>query len=174
MDRAAHHFEQPYTEVENEAMIAYLSGAMEQAADEGAFWREKMTLWLKTELNHDVIDPLQSSRSLVHDHKAHQYRDWKITDPDRFVDFVRKAIDLDLDNVMNNSDYIVCLWNEAVLKGGGTHGEVTMAYFAGKPLYLVCALNIVDLSGWIMACATHIFPNVATLQKFLIETYKGC
>ncbi len=154
-------------------MITYLSGAMEQAADEGALWREEMTRWLKTELNHDVIDPVISSQLLVEKHEAQNYRDWKFSDIQRFVEFVRKAIDLDLDNVINNSDYIICLWNEDVMKGGGTHGEVTMAYYKNIPVYLINQVPVKDLSGWIMACSTQIFNNFSELKSFLAETYKN-
>ena len=38
-------------------MIAYLSGAMENAKNEGSEWRNEMTIWLKEKLNHSVIDP---------------------------------------------------------------------------------------------------------------------
>ncbi len=152
-------------------MIAYLSGAMEQAADEGALWREEMTRWLKTELNHDVIDPVVSSQSLVEKYQAQDYRDWKLSDPERFMKFVRKAIDLDLDNVINKSNYIVCLWNRDVMKGGGTHGEVTMAYHKNIPVYLINQVPIEELSGWIMSCSTQIFNNIFELKSYLLETY---
>ena len=33
-------------------MIAYLSGAMEFANDEGALWRNELTIWLKNTINH--------------------------------------------------------------------------------------------------------------------------
>ncbi|GIS36202.1 MAG: hypothetical protein Ct9H90mP7_2100 [Candidatus Neomarinimicrobiota bacterium] len=38
-------------------MIAYLSGAMEFAEDEGAVWRKELNAWLKSELGHSSIDP---------------------------------------------------------------------------------------------------------------------
>lgn len=154
-------------------MIAYLSGAMEHVADEGAHWREDLTRWLKKELNHDVIDPVLTSQSLVEKHQAHEYREWKTSDPQQFVQFVRKAIDLDLDNVINNSDYIICLWNSDVMKGGGTHGEVTMAYHTGKPVYLINKVDEKDLSGWIMSCSKNIFTEFSELKSFLKETYSN-
>lgn len=152
-------------------MIAYLSGAMEQAADEGALWREEIARWLKTELGHDVIDPVVSSQLLVEKYEAQDYRDWKFSDIQRFVEFIRKAIDLDLDNVINNSDYIICFWNEDVMKGGGTHGEVTIAYYKNIPVYLVNQVPIEELSGWIMACSTQIFNQFSELKSYLLETY---
>lgn len=152
-------------------MIVYLSGAMEHVADEGAGWRDEMTIWLKEHLDHNVIDPVITSQQLVDEHSAEEYRQWKIEDPDRFVEFVRKAVNLDLDNVMHKSDYIICLWNEYVLKGGGTHGEVTMAYHSDVPVYLVCEMDLEDLSGWIMSCSSRVFSNMEALRTFLLETY---
>ena len=39
-------------------MIAYLSGPIENAQNNGADWRVMMTEWLKAELNHKVFDPV--------------------------------------------------------------------------------------------------------------------
>ncbi|HIC39733.1 MAG TPA: hypothetical protein EYO79_09750 [Candidatus Marinimicrobia bacterium] len=152
-------------------MIVYLSGAMEQATDEGEQWRSEMTEWLKTELDHDVINPVVSSQLLVEEHEAYDYSDWKFSNPKRFVEFIRKAIDLDLDNIINKSDYIICLWDYDVMKGGGTHGEVTMAYYKNVPVYLVNQVPIEDLSGWIMSCSTDIFNTFTELKSHLIKTY---
>lgn len=154
-------------------MIAYLSGAMEHVADEGAEWRHEMTIWLKEKLDHQVIDPVVTSQQLVIKHQAQDYRHWKNSDPRRFISFVRKAIDLDLENVMKHADYIICLWNESVLKGGGTHGEITMAYYRGIPVYLVCEMDREELSGWIMSCAEKIFSNFSELKIFLSWKYSG-
>ncbi|MFQ6677202.1 MAG: hypothetical protein ACE5D0_02675 [Fidelibacterota bacterium] len=153
-------------------MIVYLSGAMENAIDEGADWRGELTQWLKSELDHDVIDPVITSKELVEENNAQNYRDWKTSDPDRFIQFVRKAIKLDLNNVMDKADYVICLWTREVFTGGGTHGEVTMAYTINKPVYLVNQVPQEKFSGWIMSCATEIFPDFSTLKSFLLETYR--
>ena len=36
-------------------MIAYLSGPIENAVNDGADWRIEMAKWLKEKLNHEVI-----------------------------------------------------------------------------------------------------------------------
>ena len=43
-------------------MIAYLSGAMEYANDEGEGWRKDITEWLSKNLGHSVINPVEESR----------------------------------------------------------------------------------------------------------------
>ena len=40
-------------------MIAYLSGGMEHAVNEGEDWRNGMTEWLQKNLGHSVIDPVK-------------------------------------------------------------------------------------------------------------------
>jgi len=152
-------------------VIAYLSGAMENAKDEGADWRNELTIWLKENLDHSVVDPIVETTKLIEKSKSQNYRNWKTTDPNRFRVFVRQAIDNDLDSVINKTDYTICLWNNDVIPGGGTHGEVTMGYYFNKPVYLINQLENMEMSGWIMSCATEIFPNFETMKKRLIEIY---
>jgi len=152
-------------------MIAYLSGAMENAQGEGADWRNGITVWLMDNLNHSVIDPVIETAKLVKKQKSQNYRSWKTADPNKFREFVRLAVDNDLNSVVNKSDYLICLWNNDVISGGGTHGEVTMAYYYNKPIYLINQLKDMELSGWIMACATEIFTDFDSMQKRLLDIY---
>lgn len=153
-------------------MIAYLSGAMENAKNEGSGWRSEITIWLKDNLDHSVIDPVIETTNLVKKTGAQNYRDWKTSDPNKFKKFVRQAIDKDLDSVVHKADYIICLWNNEVLSGGGTHGEVTMAYYHNKPVYLINQLDMPNqISGWIMSCATEVFPDFESMQNRLLEIY---
>ena len=55
-------------------MIAYLSGGMENAKDEGADWRNDITIWLKDNLGHSVINPVLESQKMVKEHNAQAYR----------------------------------------------------------------------------------------------------
>jgi hypothetical protein len=48
-------------------MIAYLSGPIENAANDGADWRELITLWLKDEIEHDVFNPVLATRKIISD-----------------------------------------------------------------------------------------------------------
>ncbi|MBT5749326.1 MAG: hypothetical protein HOI40_08395, partial [Candidatus Marinimicrobia bacterium] len=102
-------------------MIAYLSGGMENAKNQGADWRTEMTDWLKENLNHDVIDPVLESEKRVIQMGAENYRDWKTTDPAKFKEFIRILINQDLRAVIGKADYLIVLWDESVLYGGGTH-----------------------------------------------------
>ena len=46
-------------------MIAYLSGPIENANNDGVEWRNMMTEWLESELNHRVFNPVIETKSIV-------------------------------------------------------------------------------------------------------------
>ena len=152
-------------------VIAYLSGAMEFASDEGAGWRNDMTKWLDENLNHGVYDPVIESSKLIEKYGANDYRSWKKTDTERYANFIRICVDNDIDIVRNKADYLICLWDENVFKGAGTHAEVTIAYDLKKPVYLINKISELELSGWIMAGSTKIFESFDSLKLFLLDRY---
>mgnify|MGYP001401883629 FL=1 len=153
-------------------MIAYLSGAMEFADDEGASWRNEITIWLKDTINHQSIDPVIESAKIVKENNAENYRSWKVADANKYARFIQLCIKNDLEIVREKADYLICLWDENVIKGAGTHAEITFAYDLKKPVYLINKLSPKDLSGWIMACSSEIFSNFDDLKDFLIKKYK--
>ena len=146
---------------------------MENAKNSGADWRKDITHWLSDNLNHDVFDPVVESQKLVENYKDEEFRNWKQTDPKKYVEVLRIAIKKDLDAVANKADYIICLWDKNVFKGAGTHSEVTFAYYHGKPIYLVNKLSINDLSGWIMSCASEIVKDFESLKVLLNNRYQN-
>ena len=60
------------------------------------------------------------------------------------IDGCPAGIKVDLDAVVHKSDYLIVKWDESVFRGGGTHGEVTMAYWLGKPVFLVNLISTVQ------------------------------
>ena len=153
-------------------MIAYLSGAMEFADDEGASWRNEITIWLNETINHQSIDPVIESAKIVKENNAENYRSWKVADANKYARFIQLCIKNDLEIVKEKADYLICLWDENVIRGAGTHAEITYAYDLKKPVYLINKLSPKDLSGWIMACSSEIFSNFDDLKDFLIKKYK--
>ena len=97
-------------------MIAYLSGAMEYADDEGAGWRNKMSHWLQDELQHRTIDPVIESARIVQNNQAEDYRQWKTLNPDKYAKFIQLCFKNDIDIVRNRADYLICLWDLNVMK----------------------------------------------------------
>lgn len=151
-------------------MIAYLSGAIEYAEDGGSAWREKMTAWLKGRLGHDVYNPTRESLVLTTEERA-SFRKWKVVDYPRFKTTVRKLIRKDLEAIVNRIDYIICFWDGGVLRGGGTHGEITLAYYLGKSIYMVLGMPRGEISSWILGCSSREFDDFDQLKEFLESEY---
>ena len=152
-------------------MRAYLSGAMEFAEDEGASWRNEITVWLKNTIDHEAIDPVIESANLVKENKAENYRHWKDGNPEKYASFIQLCVKNDISIVKEKADYLICLWDLNVIKGAGTHAEVTIAYDSNKPVYLINKLPLNSLSGWIMACSSKIFNNFEDLKSYLVKEY---
>tara|TARA_B000000609_G_scaffold139237_1_gene116722 strand:- start:66 stop:557 length:492 start_codon:yes stop_codon:yes gene_type:complete len=154
-------------------MKAYLSGPIENAENDGASWRQDMTLWLKDNLNHEVFNPVLETKNIIGHLNPGIFRSMKKTDPIEYKNIIREIIKLDLEALINDSDYLIVKWDKSVLKGGGTHGEVTMAYWIKKPIFIVNSLPIDDMSSWIFSCSDFIFNDFKSLKKKLTQLYKG-
>ena len=152
-------------------MKAYLSGPIENAENDGASWRQDMTLWLKENLNHEVFNPVLETKNIIGHLNPSIFRSMKKTDPIKYKKIIRKIIKLDLEAVINDSDYLIVKWDKSVLKGGGTHGEVTMAYWIKKPIFIVNSLPIDDMSSWIFSCSNFIFNDFTGLKEKLMQLY---
>ena len=87
-------------------MIAYLSGAMEFASDEGAAWRNNMSLWLNDELGHKTIDPVLESAKIVEKNNAADYREWKSLDPERYANFIKLCVKNDINIVRDRKSVV--------------------------------------------------------------------
>ena len=151
---------------------AYLSGGMEYARDEGADWRAKMETWIVTELGHSVFNPNVESAQYLRKHLRHgSFRTLKLKNVRRFQSIVRGIVLLDMDEIARSSDYVVCFWDASALRGAGTKGELSIAKYFRKPVYLVTRMEVQRIPGWILGCTTRIFPSFARLKTFLRATY---
>src|ERR1700686_4672576 len=154
-------------------MLAYLCGPIESAPDGGKLWRRKLTPFLYNDLGHRVYDPAEDEKKNLTEEEAGHFRDWKETDVERFRSVVRKIIQFDLDIIENRADYLICCLTGVgtAATSGGTSSELTFAYRRGIPVYLVTDAHLEEISGWMLACADRVFPNVDGLKKFLLERY---
>lgn len=152
-------------------MLAFLCGAMEHSPDGGQQWRERMRLWLQETLNHRVYDPTQEARRLLNEEESRNLPRWKTSDFERYRRILRLVIDRDLDIVTDQADYVVCLWDEAAARGGGTQAELTAAYRKGIPVYLVTEMPLGEISGWVLSCTDKIFASLDGLKSFLAVAY---
>jgi len=154
-------------------MLAYLCGPIEFAPDGGKLWRRKLTPFLHNDLGHRVYDPAEYEKKNLTDEEAGHFREWRETDIERYRRAVRKIIQYDIDIVENKADYVICCLGSdgAEAVSGGTSSELTFAHRRGIPVYLVTDAPVGEISGWILACADRLFPNLDELKRFLLERY---
>ena len=146
-------------------MLFYLSGSIEYSPDQGRTWRSQITPFLHSQ-RHEVYDPaLDERKNLTEEELAH-FRSWKTGDFARFQKTMRKIVAWDLDWI-ERSDALLCYWDEYVQRGAGTQAEVTFAHRNGIPVYLVAALPIENISGWILGCASHVFSGFDEFRAYL-------
>jgi len=145
----------------------YLAGAIEAAPDDGMAWRKDLTQFLKTELDWDVFDPSRHERDFLTEEEKMNFRTWKSVDIHRFRPVIKKIIDRDLHQLLKECDAVICLWDEYVINGGGTHGELTLAYEHKLPVYLVLGLPIEKVSSWIIGCTSEVFSDFDELKQYL-------
>ncbi len=151
----------------------YLAGAIEKAPDNGCAWREEMGRFLTRELHHTVFNPCLEENHVLTPEEFRHFREWKENNLPRFRQVVHKIIRTDLDTLLHRIDYVVCLWDRYVMAGGGTHGELTMAFWHGIPVYMVSHIPLAEMSSWIIGCTTEIFTDFVQLKGFLRQRYGG-
>ena len=76
-------------------MKAYLSGPIENAENDGASWRQDITLWLKDNLNHEVFNPVLETENIIGHLNPSIFRSMKKTDPIEYKNIIRKIFKLD-------------------------------------------------------------------------------
>lgn len=146
---------------------------MEYASGEGVDWRRELEQWIETNLGHTVFNPnRESERYFSRALSKGQFRELKKENIDRYTAFVRDLINLDTHEIAERSDYIICYWDSGAQRGAGTTGEVTIARFTGKPVYLVTSMEFREVPGWILGCATKVFSSFDELKSFLLTTYE--
>ncbi len=153
-------------------MKAYLAGAIEHAPDMGRKWRESLGNFLEKELAHEYYNPLKEEAKYLTQEEMETFRALKVTDINRYKIILRKLINGDLNELINGIDYIICYWDEYTEKGGGTYGEITVAFEHNIPVYMVTEKLNAEISGWVLGCTTEMFTNFNDLKKFLKEKYK--
>ncbi len=145
---------------------------MEHARNLGAGWRARLQRWIEDELGHKVFNPaVISERYLRKHYPGISQKKLKRADPERYKRLVSTLLMLDCREIANRTDYVICLWDESAQKGAGTKGELTLAKYFDKPVYLVTSMKPPDIPGWILACTTDFFSDFEGLKTFLRIRY---
>jgi nucleoside 2-deoxyribosyltransferase len=146
-------------------MLFYLAGSIEYSPDFGKSWRAQITPALRA-LGHEVYDPAEDEQKNLTETEVREFRSWKVSDLERFQQTVRKIIAYDLDLIEHRCDAVVCYWDEHAGRGAGTQGELTFAHRLGLPVYLICAVPLEHISGWLLGCATEVFTSFEQFHEF--------
>jgi nucleoside 2-deoxyribosyltransferase len=149
----------------------YLSGAIEHASDFGRGWRARLNAFLADDLGHFVYDPAADEKKSLTEEERSNFRRWKVADPARFREVVRKIIAWDLDRIESETDYLIALWDRASAQGGGTAAEITLAHRLGKPVYVVLDMPAGEASGWVLAAADEVFESFEALEANLSRRF---
>jgi hypothetical protein len=145
---------------------------MEHARNAGAGWRGRLQRWIERELGHDVFNPACVSEKFISRfYPGVSQKRLKRYDLKRYQRLVSTLLQIDCREIALKSDYLICLWDESAQKGAGTKGELTMAKYFGKPVYLVTTMKPLDIPGWIHACTTKRFETFEGLKSYLQSQY---
>src|SRR5579864_6127419 len=150
-------------------MFFYLAGSIEYSPDLGKGWRAAIKPGLKA-LGHDVYDPAENELKGLTETEAREFRTWKATDLKRFRQTIQKIIAYDLDLIEHRCDAVICYWDQYAGRGAGTQGELTFAHRMGIPVYLICAMPVEQVSGWLLGCATEVFTSFEEFHAFMNRT----
>ena len=145
---------------------------MEYARNEGVDWRTMMEGWIVQELGHSVFNPnSESERYLKKKSPNANLRKLKFSNVDKFQSIVRGIVELDSAEIAQRSDYVICYWDRSAQRGAGTKGELTIARFFNKPVYMVTRMQTSNIPGWILGCTSRIFHSFRGLKAYLKERY---
>jgi hypothetical protein len=158
--------------VAHKRMHVYLSGGMEYALNEGKDWRLDIENWIQKSLKHKVFNPNvvsdQYLRKVLH---KNNFRSLKSTNLDTYIKIVQKFVIQDSKEIATQSDYVICYWDMSAQRGAGTKGELTIAKYFMKPVYLVTHMPKEKIPGWVLGCVTEFFSSFEDLKEYLIQNY---
>jgi hypothetical protein len=144
---------------------------MEYSPGEGRVWREEMQGWLEENLGWEVFNPnLESDRMLAVLCPGRDLRALKHTDLPEYGRIVSRLVEHDCREIAERSDVVICYWDEGAMRGAGTKGELTMAKYFGKPVYMVTVLPRTEIPGWVLGCTTAFFSSFDELKPFLLAS----
>lgn len=131
-----------------------------------------MQEWLEKNIKHSVFNPnVESDHFFNSRYPNLDFRKLKIDNISLYQEIVRHLVDIDCKEIAERSDYLICYWDDGAAKGAGTKGELTMAKYFNKPVYLVTSFQPNEIPGWILGCVTKTFSNFEDLKKFLQTKY---
>lgn len=163
--------EQFETVIENtadEKIRVYAAGAIEHAADKGVGYRQELKKNL--EYTHvEIVDPCDFIYN-GDDTTLNQH-----ADANSLLDsywHTQPVVDGDCGAVIE-TEAVIALIDEAMLKGTGTKSEMTVARAVKRPVYAVVDPKVdlqKDVSPWTRACVSRYFNSYEQLREFIVRS----
>lgn len=153
-------------------VLTYLAGPIDNInTSEAKKWRDMITIELK-KCGVEALNPfgkmggdrLEKLRNTLHD--------WSIRGN---IDAVRSFVGtkvMPLDLIMVEKCDFVTVWiPEDSKEICGTYGETTLAYYLGKPVYIVTnrILKPLTLPKWLVGCSTKVFTSWSDYLNYINE-----
>lgn len=150
----------------------YLSGGMEYAKNEGIDWRNDISSWIHKNLGHNIFNPnIESEKYLAKSLSNKNFRSLKSIDIKTYSKIVKQFVIKDSKEIATRSDYVICYWDQSAQRGAGTKGELTIAQYFNKPVYMVTRIPKKRIPGWVLGCVTEFFSSFEQLKEFLFLKY---
>ena len=146
----------------------YLAGPMEYSADNGLGWRLRYEQLLSEWLEIKSVLPNKEEAGIVG--TPEEFAALKKTNLPEYIQKMKILKNMDL-KFVQSVDAIICRWDGERM--AGTVGEAQHATFHAVPFYIVCKREFHELPGWMLACATEIFPSISCLIGALAEEKWG-
>lgn len=151
----------------------YLAGAIERSPDGGAAWRLEITPKLET-AGYTVFNPcVETDGKLAEklgwdEFSIEKWRKLKKEDYQLFSEVGKWIVEQDLDAVAI-SDVMFVYFDKYVTQGAGTYGEITLARYLEKDVYIALASGFSkeDIPLWVTGCATKIFNDIDAALAYM-------
>lgn len=158
-------------------LISYLAGAIQDAADGGAAWREKLAPKLES-MGIEVLDPCKSEANMGQNGDIVETKEmldgWLASgNMDLFDKHMDQVIEDDI-RAVRRSSFVICLV-DLDYAHGGTWCELWEAVWHCKtPVYAVCYGPKSKWNHWMLRVVRRggqVFENFSQLVEFLEEKY---
>jgi len=160
-------FEEVIESTESKKISAYAAGAIEHAPDKGVGYRQKLKELLEF-TRVEVIDPcdFEYNNGELATLREHAAENSMV----KSYWHTQAVVDGDCGAVIE-SESVIVLIDECMLKGTGTKAEMTVARANKRPVYaIIQGVNIGDVSPWTRSCVTRYFSSDHELREFIVRS----
>ena len=152
--------------------LVYLAGGMEYAKD-GRTWRTTASTKLKRK-DIETWDPYIEEKKLSLTKEISFLKECdKEKHFERINKFIKGLVYLDLSTVEKKADVLLVKYDKSVIRGAGTHAEISLATYKNKPVHVwLSGLTLNEVPSWAIGCFTTVSSSLEDAITKVIETYE--